>query len=186
MSNLDTPSRRSIRLAEYDYRLPGAYFVTLCAQDRACIFGAVVNGLVRLGLAGQIAPRTWMRLPEFFERVEVDTFVVMPNHLHAVVWIVDIDGRRVIDISKKSALEDVGELNENDWHGTDSGSLSAVIQNFKSVTSHKIRASPKVPVDRVWQRNYWERIIRDERELQLIRQYISNNPAKWEFDQLRE
>ena len=187
------PNRRSIRLPEYDYCLAGAYFVTLCAQDRACIFGEVVNSLVRLSLAGQVAQRAWTRLPEFFERVELDAFVVMPNHLHAVLWIVDPNdqpmfGSLEVNVETSDA-EMLSEPDEDDWHGTDSGSLSAIIQNFKSVTSRKIRALPKINkinIEHVWQRNYWERIIRNERELRAFRQYIRDNPAKWEFDQLNK
>ncbi len=181
MADRNKPNRRSIRLPEYDYRQPGAYFVTLCAQNRACIFGEIVDAKVRLSLAGQIVQRVWSGLPEFFERVQLDVFIVMPNHFHAILWIAGTDGGRTI----YNLSEGVAGA-PDDWHGTESGSLGAIVQNFKSISTRKIHALPKMQIDDVWQRNYWERVIRNERELQAIRKYIIENPMQWQMDSLND
>lgn len=134
---------------------------------------------MRLSLAGQVAQRTWLRLPAFFNRVRLDEYIVMPNHLHAILWIIDDDGS--CRIQGKSEV-DVGT--PDDWHGTEAGSLGAIIQNYKSVVTRKIHTLSRNEISDVWQRNYWERVIRNGRELHAIRKYIVDNPAQWEMDSM--
>lgn len=177
--------RRSIRAQSFDYASPGAYFVTICAHHRLCVFGELFANKMRLSPAGQIIQRTWIRLPEFFEKIALDIFVVMPNHFHGILWITEQENQSQILASKGiSPQTNTNPLNENsEWYGTQSGSLSAIIQNFKSVSTRKIHQFKFLHDEPVWQRNYWERIIRNERELNAVREYIANNPAKWTFDQ---
>jgi REP element-mobilizing transposase RayT len=154
--------RRSIRLREYDYRQPGAYFVTITTHGRECIFeDPVFRG---------VAETMWQRLPRHFPRVELDEWVVMPNHLHGIVVLVP-DGETTD-----------APLDEPPPSGPASGSLGAIVGNFKSVTTRRINRMRKTPGMPLWQRNYHERVIRNEREWNAIRQYIRDNPARWHDD----
>ncbi len=185
--------RRSMRLKGYDYTRVGAYFVTVCTRERECSLGQIEDRIVILSEYGQLVEGCWRNLPRHFPHVELDAFVVMPNHVHGVIWIVDRDGdgrgedgrgeafahrsRRTLRCSPANASP------LQPPRGTRSGSLGAIVQNLKSVTSRKInrmRATPGLPV---WQRNYYERVIRDDDELQRIREYIRENPARWEEDE---
>ncbi len=204
--------RRSIRLKGWDYRRPGWYFVTMVVQNRECLFGRVVNKKMVLNDFGKIVDYHWRKLPVHFNHIEMDEYRVMPNHFHGIVHIVrwpdgcdDIDGDPNVgakDFSeqfnngKNASLHNTNRPNEkNDYgnpsplqvpRGTLPGSLSAVIQNFLSVTTRKINRIRRTPGAKLWQRNYWEHIIRDENELNRIRRYIKNNPLKWNDDDYYE
>jgi len=178
--NTQQHHRRSIRLQAYDYASPGAYFVTICAHQRECIFGDVVSGEVSLSDAGRIAEQTWKRLPWFFTNIELDAFIVMPNHVHGILVIVGVKQWATSDISIHG---DATALPLR--RGSPPKSLSAIIQNFKSVSTKKINAIRNTPGEPVWQRNYYEHIVRTssgQRELDAIRKYIQDNPAQWELD----
>lgn len=159
--------RRSIRLKGYDYSQPGAYFVTLCVRDRECALGDVSDGEVMLSDFGQIARDFWSQVPAHFPNVSIDTFIVMPNHVHAIVVIHDPDrctGR--------------GEVTSPLRRPT----LGQIVAYYKYQTTkqlNRIRDTPSTPF---WQRNYYERIVRNDRELTAIRVYIAQNPRKWESD----
>jgi len=146
--------------------------VTVCSQDRACLFGNVVEGQMRLNDAGQMIERWWFELNQKFTAVETDEFVVMPNHFHGIVVIpVGADLR-------------VGPIAEGAHTGAP---LPTIIQWFKTMTTNEyIRgvkdASWPSFKGRLWQRNYYEHIIRNEDSLDRIRQYIIDNPARWAFD----
>lgn len=149
--------RRSIRLRGYDYSRPGAYFVTICTQSYIYLFGRSVAGKMVLNDAGQMVQSVWDELPVHSPGIEADAFVVMPNHIHAIV---------VIQMS-----------------------LPDVVHRFKTLTTRRytdaVRHSGWEPFPgRLWQRNYWEHVIRSERELHRVREYIVDNPAKWESDRL--
>lgn len=166
--------RRSIRLKGYDYTQPGAYFVTLVTYHRAKIFGEVVDGVVRLSPVGQIVHDEWMRSIGIRREIRLfeDEFVVMPNHVHGIVWIVetiraDDEGARR---APRPALYRPPK------------SLGSFIAGFKSAVSS--RAKRELGMTAIWQRNYYERIIRDEAAFECIWKYIDNNPLKWELDQL--
>ncbi|MDP2143893.1 MAG: transposase [Gallionella sp.] len=161
----DTPSfdpcihhRRSIRLRGYDYSQAGAYFVTLCAHERACLFGAVDGDVVRLNEAGHLVQRLWDQLPEYFSGIELDAFVVMPNHVHGVV-----------------VLNDLGAMNR-------APTVGDIVRAYKARCTHGINRLRGMQSVSIWQRNYYEHIIRSESSLQEIREYIANNPAQWAID----
>ncbi|MCP9441172.1 MAG: hypothetical protein NNA20_01135 [Nitrospira sp.] len=163
------PNRRSLRLKGYDYSRPGAYFVTIVTQNRACLFGEVVDGAMRLNEIGKIVRQCWLDIPAHFAHTELDEFVVMPNHVHGIIVI--IDGRGT---ACRAPTEQFGR--------PVTGSIPTVIRSFKSaVTTHitQQRGTPGAPV---WQRNYYEHIIRNEGELHGIREYITNNPLQWAMD----
>lgn len=187
--------RRSIRLKSYDYGHAGAYFVTVCTQDRACLFGKVVEGQMRLNDAGRMIERWWFELNRKFTTAETDEFVVMPNHFHGLVVIpVGADlrvgpGSKGARTAHKGAhagapLPDSRPANQGTHVGV---LLPTIIQWFKTMTTNEYIRGVKTASwpsfnGRLWQRNYYEHIIRDEDSLNGIRQYIVDNPARWAFD----
>ncbi|MDT7973589.1 MAG: transposase [Armatimonadota bacterium] len=169
----DRHHRRSIRLRGYDYRQPGAYFVTIVTQDRACLFGEVVGEEMHLNELGKIVWEEWFRSAEIRQEIELlpDEFVAMPNHVHGIVWIVEFPvgahGRAPLHHAPLQRLP---------------RSLASFIAGFKSATTKRINALRGTPSAPVWQRNYYEHIIRDEKSLNRIRQYIAENPLRWHLD----
>lgn len=193
--------RRSIRLPEYDYRSPGAYFVTTCTADRICLFGAVVEGQMRLNEYGRIVAEEWRRTEEVRDRVVVDTFVVMPNHTHGVIVITDSpDNDSGADPPRRSSPASADENRNSRGRGSSptnpypdknpnrtfggaiAGSLSTIMRQFKSMVTKRINRLRDTPGASVWQRNFYERVVRDRRELDRIRKYIRRNPARWHRD----
>lgn len=172
--------RRSIRLPNVDYAAPGDYFLTIVTHQRAHLFGEILDDKLRPSPAGQIVERAWHALPDFFDNLKLDAFVVMPDHLHGIVWITDDAGLQTLGCNFKAPAP------LEDWHATESGSLGAIVQNFKSITTRKINQRRKTPQCKVWLRNYWERIVRDEAALRAIRRYIEMNPAKWSAQYQRQ
>jgi len=163
--------RRSIRLQGYDYAQTGAYFVTIVCQGRELLFGDVVDGAMVLSPYGEIARDEWRRSAAMRAELELDAFVVMPNHVHGIVKIASLE----------EAGADVGAHGRAPLHRPPR-SLGSFIAGFKAATTKRINAARQTPGQPVWQRNYYERIIRDEEELNRIRQYIVDNPACWEED----
>ncbi len=160
------PSRRSMRLPDFDYSAPGAYFITINIQNRKSLLGECTNQGVQLNDFGRIVENAWITTAKFFP-IELDEYSIMPDHFHALVWF----------------LEDKGESKQPHEgiqvsHGTQPGSLEALVQNFKSVTAKRINQIRKSPGTRIWQRNYYEHVVRDERDLENIRQYIRENPYR--------
>ncbi|GAB4438871.1 MAG: transposase [Anaerolineae bacterium] len=167
-------NRRSIRLRGYDYTQGGAYFVTLCTHNRACLFGEVVDGVARLNPLGACVEAEWLRTETVRPHVALDAFVVMPNHFHAIIVLSDAPPHDAIEIPQANRHPVPTS--------TASGSVGAIVQQFKSVTSKRIKALRNAPGAPVWQRGYYDRIIRDDKMLNAIRQYIMDNPARWEED----
>jgi REP element-mobilizing transposase RayT len=169
--NPDLHHRRSIRLEDYDYTRAGAYFVTICTFERECLFGEVVEGVMGLNRSGEIVRDEWLMTDELRNYVVLDEFMVMPNHFHAVLMI---DERRGT-ACRAPTVESFG--------CPVAGSLPTVIRSFKSAATKRINILRDNSGGPVWQRNYYDRVIRDERELDSIRQYITDNPVKWEEDE---
>lgn len=167
--------RHSIRLQTYDYSQAGAYFVTLCTQDRKYRFGAVINGEMVLNQCGRIVEVEWFRSAEIRKEVRLDAFVVMPNHLHGVVFIDQMT-------SDESAYVGAHGCAPNGLLHRPRRSLGAFIAGFKSIVTTTINQLHNTPGVTVWQRNYYDHIIRKEEALEKIRCYIANNPANWEKD----
>jgi REP element-mobilizing transposase RayT len=161
-----TRRRRSLRLQGYDYAQAGAYFVTTCTQNRTCLFGEVADGSMRLNSAGELAATVWNNVLERFPGIELDMFVVMPNHLHGIIVLSDSAG------AATRVAPTVG----------------GVVGAFKSLFTLRfvegVKSKRWPAFDRrVWQRNYYEHVIRDERDLARVRRYIDENPLRWEFDE---
>ncbi|MDP2948641.1 MAG: transposase [Chloroflexota bacterium] len=176
--------RRSIRLPAYDYGQPGAYFVTICTQNRELMFGEVIKGQMILNGPGQMVESVWRELPQHYPGVEVDTFVVMPNHVHGIIILVGA-GPRACPDNPAPSQGVAGQPQGVAPTGT--MSLPDVVHRFKSLTTARYRRGVLhgrwLPFPgRLWQRNYYERVIRDEEELNRIRQYIIDNPLCWDED----
>ncbi len=225
--NSNIHHRRSIRLKRYDYTQRGAYFVTICTHQRNCLFGEIVDGEIKLNTNGEIARGSWLSIPRHFKNVELDEFVIMPNHLHGIIII---DSSEVVgealanqDFSQlfsevvgealanqdfsQSFSEVAGEaLANQDFsqqqnlssqcfaptvytgetvkiNGTKPQSLAAITQNYKSVSTRQINRMNKAKGNVIWQRNYYEHIIRNEEALNNILEYIVNNSINWVKDQ---
>ncbi|MFI2812834.1 MULTISPECIES: transposase [unclassified Microbulbifer] len=160
--------RRRLRLRDYDYSRAGAYFITICTQDRRCLFADIATEGLPLLAAGRMIWDHWLGLPERFPGLELDEFVVMPNHVHGIF------------------LFPAGESGDK---SPVAFTVSRVIQAFKSFTTNSYIAGVRACgwprfERRLWQRSFFDRIIRDESEFSFVREYIQNNPAKWELDSL--
>jgi REP-associated tyrosine transposase len=169
--------RHSIRLRGCDYGQVGAYFITICTQDRVCLFGDVVDGEMRLNGAGQIAQEEWLRSAIIRPRVTLDAFVVMPNHIHGII-VLD-DGRRG---TLQRAPTEGGPTTGERFGKPTSDSIPTIIRLFKAATTKRVNSMRDTPGMPVWQRNYYEHIVRTDESLDRIRQYIFDNPANWAND----
>jgi putative transposase len=171
--------RRSIRLPEYDYSQEGAYYITICAQDRKCLFGGIRNGKIILSECGRIVDDWWQRMPERYSGVILDKFVIMPNHMHAIIIIGgDVD-------NGVGAIDNVGVIHElplRRWIKRRVMVLPKIIGYFKMNSARQINQMHNTTGCPVWQRNYWEHVIRNEKSLNKIREYICNNPLYWAAD----
>jgi putative transposase len=177
--------RRSIRLPGYDYTQPGAYFVTFCTYQSEELFGQVVNGVMVLNAYGEIAQREWLASATIRREIVLDAFVIMPNHGHAVVWILpdDTQGGTQQGRTPSPPTTDLsGRTPSAPTLQQAPKSLGALMAGYKSAVTRQINILRNTPDMPVWQRNYYEHIIRTERALNAIRQYILDNPARWHLD----
>lgn len=185
--------RRSIRLKEYDYTQPGAYFLTIVTGIRLCIFGEVLDGEVHLSQMGEIARKEWERLPNRFDHLQLDEFIVMPNHVHGIIFIKDdaVGAQQIESMTELSNGPAVPLRNPIHFEKTERfskpvpGSIPTIMRSYKSAVSLRCNFLRKEPDAPVWQRNYYEHIIRNEAELNDIRAYIINNPNRWDEDEYR-
>lgn len=185
----DSQRRRSIRLRGYDYGQAGAHFVTICARRRACVFGKVVGGEVIHSAVGRVVAEEWLRTTDVRTGVELDAFVVMPNHLHGIVLLaaanpVPADASDAVGASRWVARPPIPDAPRSTPKGPTAGSLSAIVGQFKAAVTRRAAALPEPPSVPVWQRNSYEHVIRDEASLDRLRAYIEANPSRWGEDQL--
>jgi REP element-mobilizing transposase RayT len=154
------PSRRSIRLLEFDYSQPGAYFVTICTHHHGNTLGNCHDSMIQLNQIGNIIQSEWNCLKIRFPEISLDAFIVMPNHIHGIILI----------------------THESSANNKKIHPLGTVIGEYKSTTTRLINAIQKTPGKLFWQRNYYEHIIRDEDALIKVREYIQYNPINWALD----
>jgi putative transposase len=172
------PRRRSpLRLRGFDYAQPGAYFVTVCAHRGETLFGVVVDGVMRLSAEGEIVEETWLRLPDHYSNVEIDSCGVMPNHVHGVVILCGRVGAGFkpapTSCEESLPVEAVGRHH----------SLSEIVRGFKTFSArgiNNLRGRRGAPV---WQRGFYEHVLRDEEDLDRVRRYIEANPIRWAGDE---
>ncbi|MBI5081703.1 MAG: hypothetical protein HZB17_10420 [Chloroflexi bacterium] len=197
-----TLHRRSIRLPNYDYSQAGSYFVTLCAHARECLFGEIVDDAMSLNDYGKIVEEEWLKSAEIRKELELDAYVIMPNHLHGIVVINNDGGLTVGATGQSPLIPTTVEASGRSPLATDVGahgraplradqpilhrkprSLGSFIAGFKSATTKRLNLKRNTPSFAVWQHNYYEHIIRDEIDLNRIRAYIQHNPARWAEDE---
>jgi len=153
------PRRRSMRLKDYDYSSNGAYFVTICAHRRLCRFGDIDKDEMQLNAVGRIIASCWAEIPEHFPMVSLDAWVIMPNHLHGIIVI----------------------MGDGTFQERRPPSLGIIIGSFKSAATRRLN-DLQGRSELLWQRNYYEHVIRDEASLHRVRKYIEENPARWKYD----
>jgi REP element-mobilizing transposase RayT len=172
------PERRPLRLPEYDYSNNGAYYVTICIHDRTQrLFGDVINDKMQLSDVGHIVYNQWQQLPERFSHIQLDEFVVMPNHVHGIV-IINRIGRAP---ARSAPTKPVNSQNDGNYV-----TIGTIVGTYKSLVANeclKLFKSQNRYLGNLWQRNYYEHVIRDEKSLQSVRRYISENPQKWSIDE---
>ena len=157
--------RRSNRLRDCDYRQQGVFFITICTHRQACLFGEIIDGAMQLNQLGRIVEQEWQRTAELRPYVDLDAFVVMPNHIHGVIVIAEQNtdaGGSVKLLAAKS--------------------LGAIIGQFKGSVTKRIRFQEGLQGIIVWQRNYHDHVVRNDKSLQRIREYIAYNPENWAKD----
>jgi REP element-mobilizing transposase RayT len=233
-------NRRSIRLNDYDYSQAGAYFITICTQNRDCLFGNIVNGEMVLNDAGKMAQKIWEGLADYYRRVKLDAWVIMPNHVHGIINIVGADSISAHDsvtprdsenwaemdsahtdsahtdsvhtdfVSPRDSItprDSVTPRDSENWAEMDSAhtdsahtdfvhtdfvpALGTIVQSFKrhsTIEYIKLVKKGVLPSfhKRIWQRNYYEHIIRNKNDYDRIYKYIENNPVKWELDSFHQ
>jgi REP element-mobilizing transposase RayT len=171
--------RRSIRLKGYDYTQPGIYFITLVTFQRKLIFGDILDGVMRLNNIGRIVKAEWLRTTEIRPYVTLDEYVIMPNHIHGIIII--NDNNSPVGATGGSPLQ-TRQTDIKSPHGPAPQSLGAMIAGFKSAATRQLNRTRNTPGKPVWQRNYYDHIIRDEEEWDHIRKYIQANPSQWQTD----
>ena len=173
----ELPTRKSLRLKQYDYSRNGAYFITICTYNREHLLGHIVGAddpvrpsVTEESEIGQIARTCWNEINNIYQNIRTDKFCIMPNHVHGIIFIENGDGHVERDAGGQAG--DVG--------GQGRPPLHKVLQGYKSVTT---RMCFQMGHQKIWQRSYHDRIIRSEAEYQKIWQYIEENPTKWEEDE---
>lgn len=173
--------RKSMRHSEWDYASSARYFVTICTHDREHTFGNILDGAMILNQIGSIVMNVWERLPDRFQNLETDAFVIMPNHVHAILML-----------TKSGRGESCIRPTEEDRpHGTLEGTLGRIIQAFKSITTVEYirwqrQQNSNGIVPKLWQRNYHDHVIRSQESLERFQTYIHNNPTDWSEDEYKE
>jgi putative transposase len=192
----ETHHRSSARLKTFDYTSNAAYFITVCANVRTNMFGEIVNGEMRLNDAGKMIQQKWLEMPASFPTLILDEFIVMPDHVHMIVGLDASEGEHRVrpyggenvrrgDLHDRPADATIPRDTNGHRHptGTKPDSLGRILQLFKTVTTQAyirgVHEQSWMPFEkRLWQRNYWDRVIRDDRELEETRKYVLENPVR--------
>ncbi len=180
---MNNRERKPNRLQHYDYSRAGYYFLTICTQNRTELFGEIMDGHMITNAAGEMVERTWKELPKFYRGIQTDQFQIMPNHAHGIIVIVG-DGPRAEGVGTgPRACPDKGQPQGV----VPTLSLSDIVHRFKSLTTCKYITGVKNDGwesfdGKLWQRSFYDHVIRNDDDLDRIREYIKNNPLKWELD----
>lgn len=168
--------RKSIRLQNFDYSSEGWYFVTICTLDRKPIFGNIENEKMSLNNNGVIVKSEWLQTAKLRNNVRLDDFVIMPDHFHGIIMLSGPTNNWQVAQICENNNKNSFQRKYNDLH---SGTLSTIIRAFKAATTKSINEAQNTYGTKLWQRNYYEHIIRDEYDLYFTREYIKNNPHEW-------
>jgi putative transposase len=184
--------RKLTRLKPFDYTQNGAYFVTICTRNQEWILGNVIDGKMIMSDIGKIAKNLWLSIPDHFQEILLDEFIIMPNHIHGIIIIQrsgsDILGNEQIHSQNRNENirslrhrnEDIRSLHRKCWHGAKSGSLSSIVRGFKIGVTNWCQQNGIQNF--AWQKSFYDHIIQNDESFNNFRNYIKNNPLKWEFD----
>jgi putative transposase len=177
--------RSSIRLPGYNYAQAGEYFVTVTTHDRECVLGAIENEEVELSDIGKIVKEEWLRTPIVRPNVELDEFVIMPNHIHGILVIRDERKGAEVPVGANchSPLRENRSSRGKTPFRSPSKTVGAIVRGFKSAATKRANELRDTPGKSLWQRDYFEHIVRDEKDLERIREYICLNPTRWPIDE---
>ncbi|MBI3133385.1 MAG: hypothetical protein HYZ14_01810 [Bacteroidetes bacterium] len=188
-------NRKSLRLKGYDYSLPGLYFVTICTHKKKELFGSVIDKKMILSDGGKIANLCWLEIPDHFPMVNLHAFVIMPDHIHGIIEIMDATPHEVAEnfpplhganvshvMLSKSNYFEFHELNHISKPGPSSKNLPSVIRGFKIGVTKWFRTNTNIEI--VWQRNFWDEIILNKKQYNQITHYIESNPKNWGIDSI--
>ncbi len=174
----------SSRLKRYDYTQPGAYFVTICTYARICFFGEIKDAKMFLNKYGEIVHSCWNEIPRHFPHVRSAPFVVMPNHVHGIIIISkwSLSTAPYVETRHAVSKTNVSQSTREAFQKPVLNSLPTIIRSFKSAVTKRLNESGEYLPATIWQRNYYEHVIRNEKELNLAIEYINSNPVKWVMD----
>ncbi len=171
----EKPSRHSVRLPGFDYSSVGMYFVTICTAERRCIFGQIQRNKTALSPIGDIARACWIEIPRHFPNVRIETYVVMPNHVHGILTIHSKWPDANTQSKTAAAKESFGKPTR--------GSIPTIVRSFKAAASKHARESGLIAGESIWHRGYYEHVLRNTREYVAATNYILLNPARWADDE---
>ena len=183
--------RKSIRLKGYDYSQAGLYYITICVKDRRCLFGNIENREMILNDAGRIANECWLNIPEHFPNVVLHEHVIMPNHVHGIIELVGANNHSPEMDLPESFCDEMGAKNVSNEMGaknvsplrSPSKTVGSIVRGYKIGVTKWFRSNGNM--GNIWQRNYWEHIIRDDQSYQRISGYIIDNPKNWDNDKFK-
>lgn len=180
------PNRRSVRLPNYDYTQAGAYFLTLVTFKRNRLFGNIVQGEMHLSPIGAVVKEVWLSIPAHFPHVSIGTFFIMPNHIHGILSInYTGDVQHVGSMQQRQARPLVQSWPPEKYEKFGKpvkGSIPTIIRSVKSEATRRVNLLRGIPGEKLWQRNYYEHVIRDDEDYQAIHDYIVTNPYHWKDD----
>ncbi|MCK4981077.1 MAG: hypothetical protein KAS62_11825 [Candidatus Delongbacteria bacterium] len=168
-------NRRSTRLKEYDYSLPGYYFITICTQDNDKLFGKIIDGKMILNDAGKICKQCWDGIINHYPNAILDECIIMPDHVHGIIQTVGVQHLE----PQKRYVSGKKHHPQNKYQKIIPGSIGVIIRGFKIGVTKWFKNNTDIP--KIWQRNFYERVIRNDIELENVREYIRNNPLNWEI-----
>ena len=181
--NPEIHHRRSIRIKEYDYSREGLYFITICTFNHACLFGHIDNGDMAMTEYGNIVYNEWLQTGEMRKNIILNEFVVMPNHIHGIIEINDSTRRGTMPralVHRETKRQGTKHCAPTEQFGKPtSNTIPTIVRGYKSTVTKQINTIRKTPGQPVWQRSYYEHIIRNEKSYNRISEYIRYNPEKW-------
>jgi len=179
------PRRSTLRYLGYDYASSGAYFVTICAFRGLPLFGHIEHQTIIPNPIGRLVLDCWTQIPEHHKMTTLDESMLMPNHFHGVLWLDENPDEMAVRLTSQPIHHTSHDPVKREFSKPQAGTLSTIVGSFKAAVTREVRrqhlAPPTVPL---WHRGFWDRIVRDDRELTAIRDYIRTNPMRWTEDQL--
>ncbi len=176
------PERRTMRLRDFDYRQPGFYFITICVKDHKLVFGKIDDGKMHLNHKGLIVQHAWDKLPRRFPGIELDQYVIMPNHIHGIIILKDEQPILYRKVNTEHVPERFKEYRQNVVHPyKQMPVLGQIVRSFKGEATYHIHITTP---GFAWQKGFYESVLSDDKALDATRFYIVNNPMRWQLDKL--